>query len=124
MFGRNHTVSTQPDQNNHCRTASTAAMGSENKGENSKGQFDVRAASELVEGLRGAFGASRTRSYQWRESQLKALLKMTEENEQEIADALRADLSKPELESFIYEVGPPLVRFLVCCLSLMLWESS
>lgn len=97
-------------------------MGSEKEDGNSSSTFDTAAASELVEGLRGAFAAGKTRSYQWRESQLKGLLKMTEENEQEIADALRADLSKPELESFIYEVCPLLVLFLVFCWSLMLLE--
>ncbi|KAK4751994.1 hypothetical protein SAY87_020792 [Trapa incisa] len=70
-----------------------------------KASFDVGAAAELVEGLRGAFAAGRTRSYHWRQSQLQGLLKMTEEHEQEIADSLRADLSKPEFESFIYEAA-------------------
>lgn len=87
-------------------------MESDKKDQSSKVAFDVGAASELVEGLRGAFATGKTRSYQWRESQLKGLLKMTEEHEQDIADALRADLSKPELESFIFEVRPLLLRFL------------
>lgn len=70
----------------------------------SKAAFDAGAAAELVEELREAFGSGKTRSLQWRESQLKSLLKMTSENEQAIADALKSDLDKPELESFIYEV--------------------
>lgn len=86
-------------------------MGGVKEEQSSKVAFDVGAAAEFVEGLRGAFATGRTRSYQWRESQLKGLLKMTEEHERDIADALRADLSKPEFESFIYEVRPLLLRF-------------
>lgn len=76
-------------------------MGSESVG---KAAFDALAASELVTELRETFGSRKTWSLQWRESQLKSLLKMTEENEQAIADTLTADLAKPEVESFIYEV--------------------
>jgi len=57
-----------------------------------------------VKGLREAFGAGKTRSYEWRVSQLKSILKMTEDREQDIAEALRSDLAKPELESVVYEV--------------------
>ncbi|PKI57527.1 aldehyde dehydrogenase family 3 member H1-like [Punica granatum] len=80
-------------------------MGGEKEETSSKPAFDVGAASELVGKLRGAFASGKTRSYQWRESQLKGLLKMTEEHEQEIADALHSDLAKPELESYIYEAA-------------------
>lgn len=65
---------------------------------------DAEAAARLVKGLREAFGAGKTRSYEWRVSQLKSILKMAEDREQDIADALRSDLAKPELESVVYEV--------------------
>lgn len=55
--------------------------------------------------LRGAFASGTTRSYQWRESQLRGLLRMTDEHEQDIVAALRSDLGKPELESVLYEAA-------------------
>uniref|UniRef100_A0A2N9FGQ1 Aldehyde dehydrogenase n=1 Tax=Fagus sylvatica TaxID=28930 RepID=A0A2N9FGQ1_FAGSY len=67
--------------------------------------FDSEAASEMMKELRVAFGSGKTRSYEWRLSQLKSLLKMAEDREQDIVQALRSDLSKPELESSIYEVS-------------------
>lgn len=51
-------------------------------------------------------GSSRkTKSYEWRVSQLKALFKIAENHEKEITDALYSDLSKPELEAFIHEIS-------------------
>ncbi|KAK3427619.1 hypothetical protein EUGRSUZ_F03800 [Eucalyptus grandis] len=75
-------------------------------GEDKKQQpFDSKAASSLVAELRGAFASGTTRSYQWRESQLRGLLRMTDEHEQDIVAALRSDLGKPELESVLYEAA-------------------
>lgn len=66
--------------------------------------LDGEAASALVKELRGTFASSKTRSYQWRVSQLNGLLKLATDHEAEIVDALNSDLSKPEFESLIYEV--------------------
>lgn len=62
-------------------------------------------AEAIVKELRGTYGSGKTKSYEWRVSQLKALLKIAENHEKEIADALYSDLSKPELEAFIHEVS-------------------
>ncbi|XP_021285452.1 aldehyde dehydrogenase family 3 member H1 [Herrania umbratica] len=70
-----------------------------------KAVFDTESAKEVVKELRASFVAGKTKSYEWRVAQLKALLKMMEENEPQIAAALRDDLSKPELESYIYEIA-------------------
>lgn len=67
--------------------------------------FDAEAASVLVKELRETFTSGKTRSYEWRVTQLKNLIKLCDENEKEIVDALHQDLSKPELESTIYEIG-------------------
>lgn len=64
-------------------------------------------AAAMMKELRGTFGSGKTRSVEWRRSQLKALLKLAEFHEGEILEALRSDLSKPELESLLQEVGPP-----------------
>jgi len=66
--------------------------------------FDGEAASSLVKELRVSFGSGKTRSYEWRISQVKALLKMVDEQQDQIIDALRSDLAKPPLETVVYEV--------------------
>lgn len=67
--------------------------------------FDGTAASSLVKELRDTFGSGKTRSYEWRIKQLKNIIKMTDEHDKEIVEALRLDLCKPELETFVYEIG-------------------
>ncbi|KAK8624140.1 hypothetical protein V6N13_065493 [Hibiscus sabdariffa] len=67
-----------------------------------KAVFD---AESVVKELRASFAAGTTKSYEWRSTQLNAMLKMMEENEPLIIAALRDDLSKPELESSIYEIA-------------------
>ncbi|KAL3513644.1 hypothetical protein ACH5RR_026361 [Cinchona calisaya] len=64
--------------------------------------FDPTAT---VKELRGTFDSGKTKSYEWRVSQLKALLKLASFHEKEIIDALHSDLSKPELESFLFEIA-------------------
>lgn len=66
--------------------------------------FDAAAAKAVVSELRGSFLAGKTRSYEWRVAQLKSMFKMLDEHEPEIVAALRDDISKPELESSLYEV--------------------
>ncbi|XVF36941.1 hypothetical protein REPUB_Repub19eG0102100 [Reevesia pubescens] len=70
-----------------------------------KAIFDKESAKDVVKELRASFAAGKTKSYEWRRTQLKAMLKMMEENEPQIVAALRDDLSKPELESSIYEIA-------------------
>uniref|UniRef100_A0A6M2EA29 Aldehyde dehydrogenase n=1 Tax=Populus davidiana TaxID=266767 RepID=A0A6M2EA29_9ROSI len=66
--------------------------------------FDVKAANVLTKELRDGFASGKTRSYEWRISQLKSIVKMCDEHEEDIVDALRLDLSKPQLESIVYEL--------------------
>lgn len=66
--------------------------------------FGSKEAAAMVKELRESYGSGKTRSYEWRVSQLKNIEKMTEYHEQEIIEALRSDLSKPEFESYIQEV--------------------
>jgi len=62
-----------------------------------------------VKELRKNFGSETTRSYEWRVSQVKALLKAVDDNEEQIIDALRSDIAKPSLETVVYEVCLPLI---------------
>jgi hypothetical protein len=54
--------------------------------------------------LRASFAAGRTRPLEWRAAQLRALVRMIEEKEDDIAAAVHADLAKPHLESYLHEV--------------------
>ncbi|CAF2147061.1 unnamed protein product [Brassica napus] len=66
--------------------------------------FDGKEAALLVDELRTNFNTGRTRSYEWRISQLQNIAKMIDEKEKCITEALYQDLSKPELEAFLAEV--------------------
>ncbi|KAJ6820945.1 aldehyde dehydrogenase family 3 member H1-like [Iris pallida] len=67
--------------------------------------FDGERASSMVEELRGSFSTGKTRGYEWRAKQLKAIERMINEKEEDIVEALRSDLSKPHFESFLHEVS-------------------
>ncbi|KAK7320994.1 hypothetical protein VNO77_31020 [Canavalia gladiata] len=69
--------------------------------------FDSEEASAMVKDLRATFQCGKTRSYEWRTSQLKALLKLSEEHEQDIVAALHSDLSKSQTEAFVQESKDP-----------------
>ncbi|KAI7978886.1 Aldehyde dehydrogenase family 3 member H1 [Camellia lanceoleosa] len=73
--------------------------------------FDTQAARTLVSQLRGTFSTCKTKSYEWRISQLKSLLKLANDHEQDIIDALRSDLSKPPLEAYVSEVKTSITTF-------------
>ena len=64
--------------------------------------------SELLGALRAHFVTGATKSLSWRLSQLDALEHFLQEREQDIIDAVRADLGKPETEAFGSEIGFPL----------------
>ncbi|KAA3484977.1 aldehyde dehydrogenase family 3 member H1-like isoform X1 [Gossypium australe] len=67
--------------------------------------FCTESAKELVKELRASVATGKTKSYEWRLTQLNAMVKMMEEEEPQIVAALHDDLSKPELESSIYEAA-------------------
>ncbi|KAJ0969496.1 hypothetical protein J5N97_022373 [Dioscorea zingiberensis] len=67
--------------------------------------FDCERAAEMVEELRSGFRTGRTAEYEWRVAQLKGLVKMIDEREDEIVSALHKDLNKPHLESFLQEIS-------------------
>ena len=55
--------------------------------------------------LRATFDAGVTKPLRWRLEQLEALERMLREREEEISDALHADLGKSPVESFLTETG-------------------
>ncbi|KAJ3671647.1 hypothetical protein LUZ60_007726 [Juncus effusus] len=66
--------------------------------------FNTEKAEAMVKGLRERFREGKTKPYEWRVSQLKGIVKMIKEKEEEIMAALRADLAKPETESYLHEI--------------------
>lgn len=62
-------------------------------------------AGELVKTLRESFRSGKTRRYSWRADQLKGIIRMIEEKETEIVNSIEADISKPSLETFLYEIS-------------------
>src|SRR5690606_30315972 len=55
--------------------------------------------------VRRSFDSGRTRSAAWRTEQLRSLRRMLKERTEEIVEALRADVGKPQLEGFSTEVA-------------------
>ncbi|GLT97408.1 hypothetical protein SLE2022_149750 [Rubroshorea leprosula] len=83
----------------HCLCATTLPVMEEQKR-----TFDAERAASLVKDLRNNFRSGRTKSYEWRVAQLQSILRMIDENEKMIIEALYEDLGKPELESFTAEI--------------------
>ena len=59
----------------------------------------------VVAGLRKVYASGRTRSIEWRRTQLKALEKLVTENEGRIADALAQDLDRSPFEAWLADVA-------------------
>lgn len=60
---------------------------------------------EIISTLRATFETHRTRSFDWRRGQLLRLKAMIEENENDIFEALRADLGRSGFETRMVETG-------------------
>lgn len=67
--------------------------------------MDANTLAERVEQLRHTFGSGKTRSIEWRRSQLQSLRRMFVEREGELAAALKADLNKSDFECYATEIG-------------------
>lgn len=65
---------------------------------------DGGAAGVLAD-MRRVFNTGRTRSLQWRSEQLRAIEKMCDESEPEIAEALARDLGRSSFEAWLGDVG-------------------
>lgn len=77
----------------------------------------VLDAAKVASCLRETFRTGRTRPSNWRLEQLHAIVKLIEENEDEICRALFADLHKPRHEALTMEVcyafSPTLRRHII-----------
>lgn len=72
----------------------------------------------VVEKARNAFNSGVTKSYSFRLKQIKALLRLIEENEEQIANAIRDDTHKPIFEAVVFEVDfmKNILRNVIYCL--------
>ncbi len=68
-------------------------------------QTDEQLITQLLQKQRSFFASGQTLSLEFRKAQLRKLQKAIRAHEQDIFDALYADFRKPELESFVTEVG-------------------
>ncbi|ONK77448.1 uncharacterized protein A4U43_C02F6630 [Asparagus officinalis] len=78
-------------------------------------------AAMVVRGLRESFNLGKTRSFQWRKNQLEGILRMIEEREGEIMEALYSDLAKPQMESFLHEISMAKGACMVALKNLKSW---
>ncbi len=62
-------------------------------------------ANANIDELKRTFSTGKTKAYQWRIEQLKALKQMLEENSKEITTSLHSDLGKSDTEAWLSEIG-------------------
>ncbi|MBB2506244.1 aldehyde dehydrogenase family protein [Amycolatopsis echigonensis] len=63
------------------------------------------AVDRVVAGLRQTFASGRTRSHAWRVRQLRAIERLLDERESEIAAALGEDLGRPPAEAWLGDIA-------------------
>jgi aldehyde dehydrogenase (NAD+) len=83
----------------------TASPSSASSSKASSSSTASASFAELVAGLRTTFESGRTRPIDWRKSQLRALLQLLEENEEELGRALHDDLRRHEIEAYAADIG-------------------
>ena len=89
---------------NLCRSASTLWENRINIDLTNIMAVQAEAEAAMRE-LRATYATGKTKSFEWRSSQLKAIKKIVSLHSEEIVEALRSDLQKPEFEAVIHEVG-------------------
>jgi aldehyde dehydrogenase (NAD+) len=65
----------------------------------------VRSGAFEMSEVRRVFATGRTRSLKWRLAQLEAIERLCDEREQDIADALHADLGRPSAEAWLGDIA-------------------
>ncbi|KAH8116137.1 aldehyde dehydrogenase [Phellopilus nigrolimitatus] len=83
----------------------------------------VQEIDEHHETLYNTFRAGTCRPLDYRRAQLHKLARMCQENADALADALFADLGKPKVEVFAFEVGQIVKRSLLCAEKLAEWAA-
>lgn len=86
-------------------------------------ELHIDQALTLIDKLRAVFATGRTKDLDWRRQQLKGLIRLLEDNEQELAEALSDDLGKPAMTAFLGEISPPLSEARHALKNLSRWTS-
>lgn len=60
--------------------------------------------AKLLQDTRQAFNSGKTRPVEWRKRQLKGMIKLLDENQKLLCEALFKDLHKPKLESLACDI--------------------
>ncbi|XP_047958708.1 aldehyde dehydrogenase-like [Salvia hispanica] len=81
----------------------------------------VSVVPAAAEGLRAVYTSGKTRTYEWRVSQLNAMLKITTRHEKDIVLALNSDLGKHEHEAFLHEISAVSAACRMALKELHLW---
>lgn len=63
----------------------------------------VEEIKSIVASQRAYFSTQITKTYEWRKSQIEAIIKLVKENEKALADGLRKDFNKPYFEAIATE---------------------
>ena len=77
----------------------------------------------LVSAVRAAFDEGTTRSLIWRRQQLRRMIELLEENEDELLAALRADLGKPSVEGYVTDIAFVLSELRLMVRNLEKWNA-
>jgi aldehyde dehydrogenase (NAD+) len=83
----------------------------------------TRDTQELVAAVRSAFDDGTTRSLVWRRQQLRRMIELLEENEDELLAALRADLGKPSVEGYVTDIAFVLSELRLMVRNLEKWNA-
>lgn len=74
-----------------------------NNGDNPYNFLSAAQLQQIVKETKEAFRTDRTKDVKFRKDQLRKLLKLLEENKDDICEALKADLNKPPFETLLCE---------------------
>ncbi|KAG5668615.1 hypothetical protein PVAND_016550 [Polypedilum vanderplanki] len=66
--------------------------------------FEMDGYENILGQLRATFRSGKTKDLKYRKKQLEALLRLYEENREEIINALAADLRRPRQEAIVFEI--------------------
>ncbi|KAJ1915502.1 hypothetical protein H4219_004284 [Mycoemilia scoparia] len=67
---------------------------------------NVEALPEIVGRMHKSFDSGKTRPLEYRKQQIRNVLKMLDENKEELAQAMAKDMGKPRFEAFAHEIMP------------------
>jgi len=78
---------------------------------------------KLLHGLRAAFNSGRTKSIEYRKNQLRAFLRLLDENVEPICDALKKDLRRSRFEAVLYDISAVKAEILCTLENLDKWAA-